>query len=62
MMEQGDGSEWTLIEMGLEILEDCAMKNLDGIQILKKGFKKFAKRCEEKEKMLRIMICNKSLL
>ena len=35
--------------MGLEILEDCAMKTVKGIQILKKGLNKFAKMCEDKD-------------
>ena len=37
------------IEMGLDILEDGAIKTIEGIQILKKGLNKFAKMCKDKD-------------
>ena len=35
--------------MGLDILENGAIKTIEGIQILKKGLNKFTKMCEDED-------------
>ena len=37
------------IETGLDILEDGAIKTIEGIQILKNGLNKFAKMCKDED-------------
>ena len=48
--EEEDGSEpWTLIEWGLEELEEGAKKINQGIENLKTGFKNVSKNLEQKQ-------------
>ena len=48
--EEEDGTEsWTLIEWGLEELEEGAKKIIQGIENLKTGLKNMSKTLEEKK-------------
>ena len=48
--EEEDGSgPWTLIEWGLEELEEGAKKIIQGIENLKTGFKNVSKNLEQKK-------------
>ena len=46
---EGEKRTISKIEMELDILEDGAIKTIEGIQILKKGLNKFAKMCKDKD-------------